>query len=141
MTKPIDLWLGARVEFWRTFPMGKGFFNTIGNLKRQASRQVPGTVVSLNPLRVLWDFTYKRPDGSDGPATEYPLGDPTKEGYDRSCIRLLPGQHPRHCSNCYYSTQIEGFACPEGDGRTCMNIPGPRSLHKWRWEHDPTVRA
>lgn len=134
MTKPIDLWLGARVEFWRSFPLGKGFFQST-NLKRQNARRVSGTVVSLDPLRVLWDITSRDREGNDGPPMEFPLGGPTK-GYDRSCIKLLSGQHPRDCDNCYYAP---GGRCPV-DNTVCENSGKPEGLHKWRWEHDPTVQ-
>jgi hypothetical protein len=117
------------VQFWATFPYGKGFW-TSKRLKRETDRFCPGTVVSVDPLRVLWDSTM----GGAGPAMEYPLGG--KEGYDRSCVRRLPEYAQRHCDNCYYSDDHRD--CPPGP--TCMNIPGPRNLHKWRPEnYDPTI--
>lgn len=83
MTKARELWIGARVQFWRSFPYGNGFLKTT-SLKRENKRIVPGTVICLDPLRVCWDFT-----ANNGPPMDYPLGG---DGYDRSCIKLLPGQ-------------------------------------------------
>jgi len=128
MTQPIDLEIGDRVQFWATFPYGEGFWKS-KRLGRETDRMVPGTVVSVSPLRVLWDFTGKDQDGNDGPPREYPLSYQENTGYERSCVRKLPPHFDRDCGNCYYHTQED---CLPRGAPICRNILGPRNLHKWR---------
>lgn len=138
MTKPIQLKIGDRVQFWATWPYGKPYgkgFWTSKRLKRETDRMVPGTVVSVDPLRVLWDFTAVDKDGNNGPPMEYPLGNKHIEGYDRSCIRKLPPYAQRRCENCLYG-QTEEYICPEDEPSSCSYYypePGGKMpLHKWR---------
>ena len=78
MTQPRQLEKGDRVIFWRSDRMGPG------KRPENENPQYQGTVVSTDPLRVLWDNT--GPD-HEGPQEEYPIGG---DGYERFEIKALP---------------------------------------------------
>lgn len=79
MTKARDLDKGDRVIYWREERMGPGKTPVNSNPQHQ------GTVVSVDPLRVLWDTTYA---DHSGPPMEFPLY--TNGGYERFEIKALP---------------------------------------------------
>jgi hypothetical protein len=79
MTKARDLERNDRVMFWRDLHAGPG------RKPVNPSPQHQGTVVSIDPLRVLWDNVGVN---HDGPSVEYPMGG--KAGYKRFEIRALP---------------------------------------------------